>query len=97
MTYLEAQTALENDPLKLKVRTAVVVAADAIRSEAPATTNHVARVAWAKGAFADPITTATTMLRAVIAQNIAQTFANVIGATDASIQTAVNNAVDVLT
>jgi hypothetical protein len=97
MTYLEMQLAQENDTLKLKVRSAVLVAADAIRSEAPATTNHVARVAWAKAAFSNPQATSATMMGAVLAQNVAATLAVVLAASDATIQTAVNAAVDVLT
>jgi hypothetical protein len=95
-TYLELLQASRDDVLNQKVRVAVVIAAEAIRTELPATTNHAARALWAKTVYANPEGVAKEAIFAVLAQNAAATLAAILGATDATIQTAVNNAVDAL-
>lgn len=94
-TYDELKDAMENASLQTRMRIAVLVAADIIRVESSAVTNHAARLVWAKAAFQDPIGTAESMLRAVVIQNRAFTAAQITGATDATLQTAVNAAVDI--
>jgi hypothetical protein len=84
------------DALKLQVRVAIIVAANIILNEATSTTNHTLRLAWAKVAVSSPDTEAEKMLWAVLAQNVAATVAQITGATDATVQTAVNNAVNLL-
>jgi hypothetical protein len=94
-TYAELLTASNNDTLRQKVRVACVIAAEAVRTEASATTNHTNRLAWAKAVFMNPESEGNRMMWAVLAQNAAATYAAIIGATDAAVQTAVNAAVDV--
>jgi hypothetical protein len=94
-TYFELLTASENTDLRKKVKVACFVAAEAIRTENTGTTNHAARLTWAKGVFENPDRESNRMVWAVLAQNAAATYAAIIGATDAAVQTAVNNAVDV--
>ena len=89
----------ENSPtasaLKNKITMAVAVAAEAIRTESGATTNHANRLLWAKTANSDPRGMAGRMLPAILAQNVGVTSGQILAATDAAILTAVNNCVDV--
>lgn len=94
-TYAELLTASENSTLNQKIRVACIIAAEAIRTESGATTNHANRLIWAKAVFANPAAEAQRMLWAVLAQNKDATLAAITGATDAAVQTAVNAAVDV--
>lgn len=94
-TYIEMLSAAANDTLRQKVLVACLVAAEKIRLEATGTTNHALRLVWAKAAFANPEAESLRMVRAVVVQNAAFTLAQIIGATDASVQTAVDAAVDV--
>lgn len=94
-TYAELITASTNAALKDKIRVAVVVAAETVRTENGATANHANRLLWAKRVFNRPLDAAEDMLWAVLAQNKNATFANIIGATDAQVQTNVDAAVDV--
>jgi hypothetical protein len=94
-TYLEIW-GLTNDPtLAQKVAAACLVAAEAIRQEPSSTPNNANRLKWAKRALADPAGTGAAMLRAVLGANAAATVAQINGSTDATILTAVNNAVNV--
>lgn len=93
-TYVELFGLLENDALKQKIAIACMVACEAIRNEAGATANHDARVRWAGEVLRSPRQMGEQMWRAVLAQNNALTVAQINGASDANIQTAVNNAVD---
>ena len=94
-TYAELLTASANDALNNKLRVAVVVAAEVVRTELTSVANHAARMTWAKAVFADPDREAKRMLWAVLAQNKDATLAAITGASDATVQTAVNNAIDV--
>ena len=79
-----------------KIKVAVVVACDIIRLEADVTTNHANRLVWAAQTLQDPDTASRRMLWAVLAQNRAFTAAQITGADDATVQTAVNAAVNLL-
>jgi len=94
-TYAELLTASENDALRQKIRVAVVIAAEAVRTESTGVANHANRLIWAKSTFSDPDGAAKRILWAVLAQNKSATLAAIIGATDAAVQTAVDAAVDV--
>ncbi len=94
-TYTELN-GLFNDPtLSEKVGVAIIVAADIIRAENSGTTNHANRLKWAKQVYKDPNGNRDDMLKAVLAANRTLTVAQITGASDADIQTAVNAAVDV--
>ena len=82
--------------LQKRVRVAVVVACDVIRAESNATPNHANRLLWAQRTLADPDTAAKRMLWAALAQNRANPAASILAADDATVQTAVNTAVDLL-
>jgi hypothetical protein len=94
-TYAELLTASSNEVLINKIRVAVVIAAETVRTEAGTTPKHAERLVWAKQVFANPDAEARRMIWAVLAQNKAVTLAAIIGATDAAVQTAVDAAVDV--
>jgi hypothetical protein len=93
-TYAELITLSGNAGLLDQVKVACIVAADTIRAELDTTLNHTARLSWAKMVFESPANTATAMLWAVLAQNRALTVAQISGASDAAVQTAVNSAVN---
>jgi hypothetical protein len=84
------------DALKLQIRVAIVVAANSILNEAAGTTNHAARLIWAKEAVSSPDVEAQKMLWAVLAQNAALTVTQITTASDSAVQTAVNGAVNLL-
>jgi hypothetical protein len=92
-TYIELIQAQADTTLRQRVAVACVVAADVIRTEAIDTANHTARLAWAKKVYDSPQTTASSMLWSVLAQNKSATLAQITGATDAALQTAVDAAV----
>jgi len=96
-TYAELLTiATTNDALKQKIKVACIVACDVIRTESDATANHAARLDWARATLQDPDRAASQMVLAVLAQNRALTTAQITGASDADVQTAVNAAVNLL-
>lgn len=94
-TYAELLTASENDALLRKIRVACIVAAEKVRTEAVDVPNHANRLVWAKAVFQDPTAEATRMTWAVLAQNRAFTLAQITGADDATVQSAVDAAVNV--
>src|SRR5688500_13299151 len=94
-TYDELLTASGNTGLINKVRVAVVVAATTIMTEADTVTNHANRLAWAKTVFTDPARAGLEMMWPVLAQNRAFTLAQITGADDATVQEAVDAAVNV--
>ena len=87
MASLEEQvTAAENPTLRIKVRAALSVVAEAIRNEAANTPNHTNRLKFSKKLnegrerFVDPF------LHAVIAQRAADSFAQIVGSSDSTVQ-----------
>jgi hypothetical protein len=94
-TYAELIQASNNATLRDKIRVACVVAAETVRTEAGSVTNHANRLLWAKYVFKRPDDAFQDMLWAVLAQNRSSTLAQITGASDAAVQTAVDAAVDV--
>ena len=94
-TYNELLTASSNEGLINKIKVAVVVAAEIIRTELVNTPKHPERLIWAKQVFTNPDAEVNRMVWAVLAQNRAATLVQITGADDATVQTAVNAAVDV--
>jgi hypothetical protein len=94
-TYDELLQAAGNTNLLNKVRVATFVSATNIMTESNATANHVNRMLWAKSVFAEPTLAGSRMMWPVLAQNKAATLAAITGASDATVQTAVDAAVDV--
>ena len=94
-SYTELLNASGNSELLTKIRVACIIAAEKVRTEDIATVNHAARLVWAKQVFENPEHESSRMLWAVLAQNRTFTLAQIIGATDATVQTAVDTAIDV--
>ena len=80
--------------LRNRVQVAVIVAAEAIRSEDGATENHANRLIWAASAFENPTGMANRLLMAVLAANKDATVEQITGASDAAVQSNVNAAID---
>lgn len=95
-TYAEIYALQSDSALRNRLQVAAIVAADAIRVESSGVTGHALRATWARQALENPERMAERLFWAVLAQNRAQTVANVQGATDAQLQTAVDNAVNLL-
>lgn len=93
---LDIATTATGATLRQKIQVAVVVACDVIRLEAGATANHADRLVWTQNALRNPSQEAERLMWAVLAQNRAFTSAQITGADDATVQTAVNNAIDLL-
>jgi len=92
-TLAELQGLFSDAALLPKVQAACVLAAEVIRTEAAETPDHTARMEWAKKALNDPTAEAVWVLKAVLAQNNTFTVAQLQGATDAALKTAVTNAI----
>lgn len=92
-TYIELIQDSMDSTLRQKIAVACVVAAEAIRLEDPATPNHANRLEWAKKVYQSPTNAAADMIWPVLAQNKAASNSAILGASDASIQTAVDAAV----
>ena len=93
-TYLELHQLNSDSDLQDKVRVASVIAADTIRSDGAPPANQAARLAWAANVLRNPVSEAERMLWAVLAANKSSSVAEIQGASDANIQTAVDSAVD---
>jgi hypothetical protein len=94
-TYAELFELRNNSDLRNRVAVACIVESEAIRTEPATTSNHNNRMAWAKAVFENPDREADRMMWAILAQNKSATPAQITGAPDATVQTAVHNAVDV--
>jgi hypothetical protein len=98
-TYFELLTASENADLSRRIRVAVMIAAEKIRTEASNTPNNANRLLWARDTFINPGQAAQRMMPVVLAKTQVETpsvtLAQIIGASDATVQTAVDAAVNV--
>lgn len=95
-TYVEL-TGLSNsisDTLRQQIKMSIAVAAFTITNETGATTNHTARLAWAKAALASPDAEVERVKWYVLAANAGATVQQIAGATDADVQANVNAAVN---
>ncbi len=88
--------ATTGDALIRKLRVAAVIAAEKIRTELDTVPNHANRLKWARATFQNGESAARDLLWIVLAQNRAATSAAIIGASDLTVQTAVDAAIDVL-
>ena len=93
-TYEELFGLRNNSALKNKVTSAVVIAAETVMNESAATDNHANRAIWAKAVFANPTAEANRMFWAVLAANNGAAVGAITGASDAAIQTNVDDHID---
>lgn len=76
-----------------KTKAALLIAAEAVRANGSAT---ALQQAWAKKVYSNPALFAESAYFAVLAANNTSTVAQLQGATDTQVQTAVNNVVAIL-
>jgi hypothetical protein len=93
---LDIATTSTGAALKDKIKIGVMVATDIIRLESDQTANHANRRIWAARALSGPGQAAEQITWAVLAQNREFTKAQITGADDATVQTAVNAAIDLV-
>jgi carbonic anhydrase len=86
-TELYALGSSGNTDLRNKIAVANHILAVGILKEAEGTASHAQRVKWASAVLTSPDTWAEHMMRAVVADNAAQTPAAISGASDATILT----------
>lgn len=94
-TYAELSQIVGAGTLRDRLSMAVAAQAEVIRTEDGGTANHANRLIWAQSAISDPRVWADKMIWAVMAQNAAFTKAQIEGASDASLLTAVSNVVNI--
>lgn len=94
LTELNGLVGTPTDTLVGKITGALLVAAQSIIANASAT---AAQKEWARQCLQDPTQFRVTAVNAVIASNNTATVAAITGATDAQVQTAVNNVLPILT
>ena len=93
-TYNEIYGLHNESELINKVTVACIVAAENIMGEVDTTPNHANRLTWAASVFQNPKSEADRMYWAILAANNENTVAQIIGASDAIIQAAVDDHVD---
>lgn len=92
--YMELFNAKNDSNLQDKIAVAIVIAAETIRTDVSPPANQVQRLIWAKNAMSDPIAEVKRMLWAVLASDKDVTLSQIMNATDTTIQTKVDNAVN---
>ncbi len=105
-TLIELRNLMNDSGLRNKVTTAVIISADTVMrgndSAAPflqkpgPPSDHDIRVTWAKAAFENPSGEGLKFLMSVLASNNTAAVAAITGASDAAIQTNVDEAVDLM-
>lgn len=80
--------------LRNRVAVAILVAAEAIRSETVETQNHANRLVWAAEAFGNPKGFASKHFMAVLAANKDVSVESIVAVSDAVLQSAVDGVVD---
>lgn len=86
---------LRNDrDFTARIEVATIVAAEEVRVEPQATANNANRVIWARKVFEDPKRESVRMMWAVLAANRNATIAQILEATDATLQVRLNAAVN---
>ena len=93
-TYAELFSLRNDSELRNRIAVACVVAAETIRTEDDGAANHAQRLAWATAAVDRPLEAAERMLWLLLARNKDATLEQIRGVSDATIQSAVEDAVD---
>lgn len=95
-SFAELVTASSNATLVEKIKIATLVAADKIRLEASSVPDHQSRMRWALRVFSAADAETTKMIWPVLVQNRTFTASQIAGADDASVQAAVDAAVNLM-
>ena len=88
-TYLELQGLFNDNDLNIRVRTAVVIAANDLLSGTPTAADR----AFALNVFSNPKSMSEKVLMSVLAENSDATVANIQGASDSAIQANVDTVI----
>jgi hypothetical protein len=94
-TFAELVTASANAGLVEKIKIATLIAADGITTESTNVAHHSARARWAVRVFDQPDVEAAKMVWPVVVKNRAFTLAQITGASEEAVQTAVNSCVNI--
>lgn len=93
-TYSELYLLHQDYDLLGKIAVAVAIWCEVVRTEDPGTANHANRVAYANGALVNPDGTARRLIWIMLAQNAANSVAQIQGASDAAIYEATRSAIE---
>jgi len=93
-THTELFELYSDSALRNRVEVALILAAEAVRSEDPATPNHAARLVWAREVFSNPQTWLMPTFRLLLAANHSEEAAQIAAASDALLVGKVVEAVD---
>lgn len=93
-TYLELESALTSDALQRRIRIAMLVAVEKIRTEQISVDNHANRIKWAKLVLTDLDAQVPAMVRAVVSQFNGLPIGNITGANDAAVQLGVDASIN---
>ncbi len=93
-SYSELYDLRNDSALKNRITTACIIAAETVMNELATVPNNVNRLIWAKAVFANPKGEANRMHMAILAANQSASVAQIQSATDAAIQTNVDDHVD---
>jgi len=93
-SYAELYGLRNDSALRNRVMVACIIAAEVVMAEVDTTPNHANRLVWAASVFANPVAEASRMFMAILAANSGLTVEQIQGATDAQIQTGVDDHID---
>ncbi len=93
-THTELFELYSDSALRNRVEIALILAAEAVRTEDPATPNHAARLAWARQVLSNPQTWLMPMFRLLLAAHSSVEASQISAASDALIAGKVAEAVD---
>jgi len=93
-TYIELFDLKDNSDLHDRITVAVVKAAHSIARDETPPSNQAARLVWAAEAVSNPVPVAQKMLWVLLAAYSDMSTAQITGASDEAIQSAVDGAVD---
>lgn len=93
-TYTALVAEAGTDVLRQQIKMAIAASAFTITNEVGTTPNHANRLIWAKNALANPDAEVNRVVWYVLAANAGQTIAAINAATDATVQTNVDAAVN---
>ena len=93
-TYSELEDLFGDPTLTAKCRVALIIAAQTVFDEDPATANHANRVIWARAVLSDTEPRVNAAVRAILAANASASVAQIQGATDTSVQANIDAIID---
>lgn len=93
-TYQEIYTAWQDADLRNKLAVAIAVAAENVRTDPSPPANQANRLIWSRRALRDPFSFVDQMMWGVLAANKSASLAQILAASDVTIQTNVDALID---